>query len=199
MAWPSATRVRWPPGRSGTSRTCTANGARRRTQPQYAELLKTASIVIKAADPNMLVISAGHVADGNVRCPRRCRMSLYRPDVPGVSPTTPVTATSTCWARTAPATRRRRRWIRPKSRRTSPTAAIGPSASAASRICALIMEKYGDGKKQIALLEFGWVTDGGAKLDPSYRWYASDATERRRSTSSTPTNGPRSTGHHGSA
>jgi polysaccharide biosynthesis protein PslG len=35
-----------------------------------------------------------------------------------------------------------------------------------------IMEKYGDSKKQVALLEFGWVIDGGAKLDPSYRWYA---------------------------
>ena len=38
-----------------------------------------------------------------------------------------------------------------------------------------VMEKYGDGKKQVALLEFGWVIDGGAKLDPSYRWHAVSA------------------------
>jgi hypothetical protein len=35
-----------------------------------------------------------------------------------------------------------------------------------------VMERYGDGKKQVALLEFGWVIDGGAKLHESYRWYA---------------------------
>jgi len=35
-----------------------------------------------------------------------------------------------------------------------------------------VMEKYGDDNKQVALLEFGWVIDGGERLHPSYRWHA---------------------------
>jgi hypothetical protein len=38
------------------------------------------------------------------------------------------------------------------------------------------MEKYGDTKKQIALLEFGWIRDSGGKLkDPNYGWYSVSA------------------------
>jgi uncharacterized protein YraI len=35
-----------------------------------------------------------------------------------------------------------------------------------------IMEKYGDGGKQIVLLEFGWTFD---KVNPSYKWHGADA------------------------
>ncbi len=35
-----------------------------------------------------------------------------------------------------------------------------------------IMEKYGDGAKQIVLLEFGWTYD---RVNPSYKWHGADA------------------------
>ncbi len=138
---------------------------------EYAQLLETATKVIKAADPNMLVISAGMSPTG-VTPPEampdddyidqmyqafRNRSSDGYFDVLGAHGA----------------------GYKAPPDKDPAEVAKDPAYGGHRSFCfrrvedlRAVMVKYGDTKKQVALLEFGWVIDGGAKLKDSYRWHA---------------------------
>jgi hypothetical protein len=141
---------------------------------EYARLLKTASHVIKIADPNALVISAGMSPTGTMP-PEAVPDDTYIDQMYQAFANRSsdgyfdVLGAHGAGYKAPP--------------EMDPAQVAGDKNYGGSRFFCFrrvedlraIMEKYGDAKKQVALLEFGWVIDGGAKLDPSYRWYAQTA------------------------
>ena len=138
---------------------------------EYARLLKTAYHAIKVADPNALVISAGLSPTG-VMPPEAMPDDMYLDQMyqsfAGRSSEAyfDVLGAHGAGYKAPP--------DMDPAQVAQDKAYGGHRSFCFRRVEDLraVMEKYGDTKKQVALLEFGWVVDGGAKLDPSYRWHA---------------------------
>ena len=137
---------------------------------EYAQLLKTATQVIKAADSNMLVISAGMSPTGTT-APEALPDDVYIDQMYQVFTNHSsdgyfdVLGAHGAGYKASPD-------MDPAAVAKDP--AYGGHRSFCFRRVEdvrAVMEKNGDTKKQIALLEFGWEIDGGEMLDPSYRWY----------------------------
>jgi hypothetical protein len=138
---------------------------------EYGRLLKSAYHAIKTADPNAIVISAGMSPTGTMP-PEAVPDDMYIEQMyQGFANRSSAGYFDVLGAHGAGYK---------ASPDTDPATVASDKSYGGHRSFAFrrvedlraVMVKYGDSNKQVALLEFGWVIDGGAKLDPSYRWYA---------------------------
>lgn len=138
---------------------------------EYARLLKSAYHVVKAADPNAIVISAGLSPTGTMP-PEAVPDDMYLDQMYQAFENRSSSAYFDVLGAHGAG------YKAPPDMDPSKVAADksygGHRSFCFRRVEDLraVMEKYGDNKKQVSLLEFGWVIDGGQKLDASYRWYA---------------------------
>lgn len=137
---------------------------------EYGRLLRTATHVIKVADPNMLVISAGMSPTGTVP-PEAMPDDMYIDQMyqsfanRSSDGYFDVLGAHGAGYKASPD-------MDPAAVAKDPTYG-GHRSFCFRRVEDLraVMEKNGDAKKQVALLEFGWEIDGGEMLDSSRRWY----------------------------
>ncbi|MFC1463563.1 MAG: hypothetical protein ACFLMY_01825 [Candidatus Brachytrichaceae bacterium NZ_4S206] len=132
----------------------------------YVEMLKGCYVAIKQADPNALVISAGLAPTGNgppLAMPHdQFLVAMYEA---GAAPYFDLLGVHAPGFRAAP--------------ETPPGMAVSIPELGGQRFFAFrhvedlraIMERFGDGAKQVAVLEFGWTTD---PVNTGYAWFAID-------------------------
>ncbi|MCS7056758.1 MAG: beta-galactosidase [Thermoflexales bacterium] len=132
----------------------------------YVEMLKGCYLAIKQADPNALVISAGLAPTGNgppLAMPHdQFLIAMYKA---GAAPYFDLLGVHAPGFRAAP--------------ETPPGMAVSIPELGGQRFFAFrhvedmraIMERFGDGAKQVAVLEFGWTTD---PVNTDYAWFAVD-------------------------
>jgi hypothetical protein len=132
----------------------------------YVEMLRQCYIAIKAADPAALVISAGLAPTGNglpVAVPDVDFLAaMYRA---GAAPYFDLLGVHAPGFKAAPEV---------SSSEVARTADLGGQRFFAFRHVEdlrAIMERNGDGNKQVAILEFGWTTD---PVHKDYAWFAVD-------------------------
>ena len=132
----------------------------------YVEMLKGCYRAIKAADPEALVISAGLAPTGNgppLAMPHaEFLIAMYRA---GAAPYFDLLGVHAPGFRAAPE-------VPPGMAASIPE--LGGHRFFAFRHVEdmrVIMERFGDGAKQVAVLEFGWTTD---PVNTDYAWFAID-------------------------
>jgi polysaccharide biosynthesis protein PslG len=132
----------------------------------YVALLRDCYVAIKAADANALVISAGLAPTGN-GLPAALPDTEYLAAMyeAGAAPYFDLLGVHAPGFKAAP--------------ETSPDTVAQSPELGGQRFFAFrhaedmraIMERYGDGAKQVAILEFGWTTD---PVHKDYAWFAID-------------------------
>lgn len=137
---------------------------------EYVELLKTCYVAIKSADPQALVISAPMAPTGtssDEAMPDEVFIEqMYQA---GAAPYFDILGVNAPGYKAPP--------------EMSPAEVAQRPELGGQRFFAFrhvediraIMEKYGDGDKQVAILEFGWTTD---PIHPEYAWHAVSEAEQ---------------------
>ncbi|MCL5998724.1 MAG: beta-galactosidase [Chloroflexi bacterium] len=132
----------------------------------YVEMLRGCYIAIKSADPNALVISAGLAPTGN-GLPDAIPHTEYLEAMykAGAAPYFDLLGVHAPGFKAAPET---------SSDEVAKTPELGGHRFFAFRQVEdlrAIMERAGDGDKQVAILEFGWTSD---PVHKEYAWFAVD-------------------------
>ena len=133
---------------------------------QYVALLSGCYKAIKAADPNALVISAGLAPTGN-GLPDAIPDAQYLEQMyqAGVAPYFDLLGVHAPGFKAAPEA---------SADEVAKSPTLGGERFFAFRHVEdmrAIMERYGDGAKQVAILEFGWTSD---PIHTDYAWFAVD-------------------------
>jgi hypothetical protein len=141
-------------------------GGRAPNAAEYVEMLKGCYIAIKSADPNALVISAGLAPTGN-GLPAAIPHTEYLTAMyqAGAAPYFDLLGVHAPGFKASPE-------MSPDEVARTPD--LGGQRFFAFRHVEdlrAIMERAGDGAKQVAILEFGWTTD---PMHKEYAWFAVD-------------------------
>ncbi len=141
-------------------------GGRAPDPAEYVNMLRGCYVAIKQADPGALVISAGLAPTGNgppeAMPDDQFLIAMYEA---GAAPYFDLLGAHAPGFHAPP--------------EASPDDVARSSEWGGQRFFCFrrvedlraIMERYGDGHKQVAILEFGWTTD---RVNPGYAWFAID-------------------------